>query len=136
MAVRYVPRYISVGFFIVGILIQLLQGGPALSNYPCVQYVEQGITDPIPRLKGVSTWRKLHLAVNQNTHEIEAETLTENSCDDASQVDPLLDQVAGKIDGFYGDGDYDKWKVYAAIGNGRNASAIIAAAFRKRPCIV
>ena len=39
------------------------------------------------------TWRKLHLAVNPDTHEIEAETLTENSCDDASQVDDLLDQV-------------------------------------------
>lgn len=40
------------------------------------------------------TWRKLHLAVPPDTHEIEAETLTENSCDDASQVDGLLDQVA------------------------------------------
>src|SRR3990172_6759954 len=29
------------------------------------------------------TWRKLHLAVNPKTQEIEAETLTENSCDDA-----------------------------------------------------
>ena len=44
------------------------------------------------------TWRKLHLAVNPDTQEIEAETLTENSCDDASQVDDLLDQVTGKID--------------------------------------
>jgi len=34
------------------------------------------------------TWRKLHLAVNPETQEIEAETLTENSSDDASQVDP------------------------------------------------
>ena len=70
------------------------------------------------RKHGISkrrTWRKLHLAVNPDTHEIEAETLTENSCDDASQVDPLLDQVAGKIDGFYGDGAYDKWKVYETL---------------------
>jgi hypothetical protein len=37
------------------------------------------------------TWRKLHLAVNPATQEIEAETLTENSCDDAGQVDDLLD---------------------------------------------
>ena len=58
------------------------------------------------------TWRKLHLAVNPQTHEIEAETLTENSCDDASQVDDLLDQATGKIGRFYGDGAYDKWKVY------------------------
>ena len=42
------------------------------------------------------TWRKLHLAVNPQTQEIEAETLTENNCDDASQVDPMLDQVPGR----------------------------------------
>jgi hypothetical protein len=70
------------------------------------------------------TWRKLHLAVNPKTHEIEAETLTENSCDDASQVDALLNQVKGKIDGFYGDGAYDKWKVYETLGH-RNIKAIV-----------
>jgi len=70
------------------------------------------------------TWRKLHLAVNPDTHEIEAETLTENSCDDASQVDALLDQVVGKINGFYGDGAYDKWKVYETLGH-RRIKAIV-----------
>lgn len=65
------------------------------------------------------TWRKLHLAVNPATQEIEAETLTENSCDDAGQVDDLLDQATGKIDGFYGDGAYDKWKVYETLGKRR-----------------
>ena len=57
------------------------------------------------------TWRKLHLAVNPDTHEIEAETLTENGCDDASQVDDLLDQATNKVGGFYGDGAYDKQAV-------------------------
>ena len=79
------------------------------------------------RKHGISkrrTWRKLHLAVNPDTHEIEAETLTENSCDDAGQVDPLLDQVAGKIDRFYGDGAYDKWKVCETLGN-RKIKAIV-----------
>lgn len=79
------------------------------------------------RKHGISkrrTWRKLHLAVNPDTHEIEAETLTENGCDDASQVDPLLDQVAGNIDVFYGDGAYDKWKVYETLDN-RNIKAIV-----------
>jgi hypothetical protein len=61
------------------------------------------------------TWRKLHLAVNPDTQEIEAETLTENSCDDASQADPLLDQLSGSINAFYGDGAYDKWKVYETL---------------------
>jgi hypothetical protein len=61
------------------------------------------------------TWRKLHLAINPDTQEIEAETLTENNCDDASQVDPLLDQVPNSTNAFYGDGAYDKWKVYKTL---------------------
>ena len=79
------------------------------------------------RKHGISkrrTWRKLHLAVNPDTHEIEAETLTENSCDDAGQVDPLLDQMSGKIDRFYGDGAYDKWKVCESLDN-RKIKAIV-----------
>jgi hypothetical protein len=79
------------------------------------------------RKHGISkrrTWRKLHLAVNPETHEIEAETLTENSCDDAGQVDALLNQVKGKIDGFYGDGAYDKWKIYETLDN-RKIKAIV-----------
>ena len=39
------------------------------------------------------TWRKLHLAVNAETQEIEAEVLTDNATDDASQVDELPDQA-------------------------------------------
>lgn len=61
------------------------------------------------------TWRKLHLAVNPATNEIVAETLTENSCDDADQAAPLLDQTSSKIEGFYGDGAYDQWKVYDTL---------------------
>jgi hypothetical protein len=57
------------------------------------------------------TWRKLHLTVNPQTQEIEAEVLTENSGHDADQVDTMLDEVAGPIRRFYGDGSYDPWKV-------------------------
>jgi hypothetical protein len=70
------------------------------------------------------TWRKLHLAVNPATQEIEAETLTENSCDDGSQVDPLLNQVRKRPRNFYGDGAYDKWKVYTTLEK-RGTRAII-----------
>ena len=70
------------------------------------------------------TWRKLHLAVNPETQEIVAETLTENSCDDASQVDPLLNQVPNPTKRFYGDGAYDKWKVYKTLEQ-RKTRAII-----------
>lgn len=58
------------------------------------------------------TWRKVHLSVNPQTQEIEAEVLTENSGHDADQVDDLLDQIDQPVKVFYGDGTYDKWKVY------------------------
>ena len=70
------------------------------------------------------TWRKLHLAVNPDTHEIEAEALTENGCDDASEVDDLLDQATNKVGGFYGDGAYDKRKTYKTLEK-RHIRAII-----------
>jgi hypothetical protein len=61
------------------------------------------------------TWRKLHLAVNPATGEIEAEALTENSGHDADQVEPLLNQVNTSIDKFYGDGAFDQRKVYDTL---------------------
>jgi hypothetical protein len=61
------------------------------------------------------TWRKLHLAVNPQTHEIEAEVLTENSGHDAHQVEALLDQIEAPMDSFAGDGAYDQWKVYETL---------------------
>lgn len=70
------------------------------------------------------TWRKLHLTVNPDTQEIEAEVLTENSGHDADQVDELLDQVNGPVDAFYGDGAYDQWKVYDSLW-GREVQPII-----------
>lgn len=70
------------------------------------------------------TWRKLHLAINPETHEIEAEVLTENSGHDADQVEPLLEQINTSVRTFHGDGAYDQWKVYASLA-GRNTKAII-----------
>jgi len=61
------------------------------------------------------TWRKLHLAVNPDTQEIEAETLTENGTHDADEADTRLDQVTSRIGKFYGDGAYDQWKVYGTL---------------------
>ena len=58
------------------------------------------------------TWRKLHLAVNPDTQEIEAEVLTENSGHDSDQVHELLEQIPDAIETLCGDGAYDKWKVY------------------------
>lgn len=64
------------------------------------------------------TWRKLHLTVDPATQEIVAELLTENSGHDADQVKPLLNQVDRPVKKFYGDGAYDKWKVYDHLAEG------------------
>jgi hypothetical protein len=70
------------------------------------------------------TWRKLHLAIDPDTHEIVAETITENSCHDADQTDALLDQVQTNIAKFHGDGAYDQRKVYKTLKK-RRIKAII-----------
>jgi hypothetical protein len=70
------------------------------------------------------TWRKLHLAVNADTQEIEAEVLTDNATDDAAVVDPLLDQTENRVNKLGGDGAYDKWKVYGTLSN-RNIEPVI-----------
>ena len=61
------------------------------------------------------TWRKLHLAINEKTQEIEAEVLTDNATDDAAVVDELLEQTKNRTKKFGGDGAYDKWKVYRTL---------------------
>ena len=64
---------------------------------------------------GRRTWRKLHLAVDPDTHLIVAQSLTENGVHDGDQVEPLLEQVDSEIDTFYGDGAYDQWKVHDSL---------------------
>jgi hypothetical protein len=55
------------------------------------------------------------LAVNPDTHEIEAEVLTDNNSHDAGQVEELVEQVDGSVNCFWGDGAYDQRKVYDAL---------------------
>ena len=65
------------------------------------------------RKHGVSkrrTWRKLHLSVDVESQEIMSCALTENSVDDAAMTEPLLSEVEGRVEKFYGDGAYDKKK--------------------------
>lgn len=70
------------------------------------------------------TWRKMHLAINADTSDIEAVTLTGNDVDDATEVGPLLDQVTGKIASARGDGAYDKKKVRQRL-SGKGIKQII-----------
>jgi len=60
------------------------------------------------------TWRKLHLSVAENSHEIQALVLTEAGVDDAEAGKQLLDDTPGEMEQVSGDGSYDKAKFYAA----------------------
>lgn len=53
------------------------------------------------------TWRKLHLGCDPKTGFIHCFTLTDNSVDDASQIEPMLEQVEHKVDEACLDGAYD-----------------------------
>ena len=77
---------------------------------------------------GTSTrrsWRKLHLGVDADTGRIVAAALTAHDVDDGSQVGPLLDQVAGPIASFTGDGAYDQERVYASVAERHPEAAVI-----------
>ncbi len=60
-------------------------------------------------------WRKLHLAVHADSGEIIAQSLTNQEVGDASQLEPLLDQIDEEIDQFTADGAYDGTPTYDAV---------------------
>ena len=71
------------------------------------------------------SWRKLHLGVDADTGQIVAATLTTHDVDDGSQAGPLLDQVAGPVASFTGDGAYDQDGVYASVAERHPEAAVI-----------
>lgn len=76
-------------------------------------------------LSSKASWRKLHLAINQD-HYIEACTLTDRFSHDESQVNSLLNQIDTPIDHFSADGAYDETPIYdAVIEHSPNADVVI-----------
>ena len=61
------------------------------------------------------SWRKLHIGIDAETGRILASELTTSDVDDGSQVEPLLDQIAGPLASFTGDGAYDQAGVYGTV---------------------
>src|SRR3954466_16101525 len=61
------------------------------------------------------SWRKLHIGFDAVSGRIVASILTDRDIDDASQVEPLLDQIAEPVEVFLGDGGYDRTGVYTAL---------------------
>ena len=60
-------------------------------------------------------WRKLSILINAKTGEVLANTLATSDDSDSAQVAPLFEQIPDMIEGFYGDGAYDKEKTFDAI---------------------
>jgi hypothetical protein len=75
------------------------------------------------KLDGPGEWRNtgpaggapLHIGFDAVTGRIVASILTDRDVDDASQVGPLLDQIADPVELFLGDGGYDRTGVYTAL---------------------
>jgi len=70
------------------------------------------------------SWKKLHLGMDASSGRILAATLTGREVDDAAQVGPLLDQIAGPVSTLTGDGAYDRSGVYAGVHQ-RHPQAIV-----------
>jgi Transposase DDE domain len=71
------------------------------------------------------SWRKLHIGVDAATGRIVASALTGREADDGAQAGPLLDQVAGTLASFIGDGGYDQERVYASVAMRHPEAAVI-----------
>ena len=71
------------------------------------------------------SWRKLQLGVDADTGQIVATALTTHAVDDGSQAGPLLDQVAGPVVSFTGDGAYDQDGVYASVAERNPEAAVV-----------
>ena len=63
--------------------------------------------------------------MDADTGQIVASALTTNDVDDGAQVGPLLDQVAGPVASFTGDGAYDQDGVYASVAQRHPEAAVI-----------
>jgi len=63
------------------------------------------------------TWRKLHLALDPTSGEIQAAMLSDNGVADAQMVGPLLDQLARPLSSTTADGSYDQQSVYTDLAH-------------------
>jgi hypothetical protein len=61
------------------------------------------------------SWRKLHIAVDADTGQIAAASLTTSDVGDALQVGPLLHQVGSLVTSFTADGAYDQDSVCCEV---------------------
>ncbi len=71
------------------------------------------------------SWRKLHIGLDAGTGQIIAAALTMKDVDDGAEVGALLDQAAGPVSSFTGDGAYDQEGVSTAVAERHPEAATI-----------
>jgi transposase len=69
-------------------------------------------------------WRKLHLGVDADTHEIVAVELTPDDVGDIAELPGLLDQIGADVASITADGAYDGQVVYDAVAE-RHPKAVV-----------
>ena len=70
-------------------------------------------------------WRKLHLGMDADTHEIVAVELTPDDVGDVSEIPHLLDQIDADVASMTADGAYDGEAVYDAVAERHPGAAVI-----------
>ena len=70
-------------------------------------------------------WRKLHLGVDADTHEIIASELTPDDIGDVSALPELLDQSDADVASLTADGAYDGEAVYDAVAERHPEASVI-----------
>ncbi len=90
--------------------IHVLVDSTGLKIYGAGQWLEEK-----HGTKSRRSWRKLHLAVDAYSGEIIAHSLTHQETGDASELEPLLDQIDEEIGQFTADGAYDGYRTYDAV---------------------
>ena len=63
------------------------------------------------------TWRKLHLAVDVDTHEIKAVAVSTNDFKDGELLNDLLAQLNGGIEKIFADGAYESFNNFESVKN-------------------
>jgi Transposase DDE domain len=92
--------------------LHLLVDSTGLKIYGEGEWLDQKRSIRSPR-----RWRKLHLGVDADTHEIVAAELTPDDVGDVSELPGLLDQIDAGVASLTAAGAYDGEVVYDAVAN-------------------
>jgi Transposase DDE domain len=100
-------------------MLPQLAGGDGIPVRPQLRGVRPRLRRKCPidktRRPSRRRWRKLHLGIDADTHEIVAVELTPGDVGDISELPHLLDQIDADVVSMTADGAYDGRVVYDAV---------------------